>query len=222
MTITGHLLYGLAWASFGILHSLLAGQAVKQRLRPLLGSGYRLAYNLFALVHIGAVWLYGQLAFSPVSLSRPDLLVWLQWACLAGGAAFLLYAGRHYDLAVLGGLSQLRGRLPGEQQSGEGKEDPAGDPAGDLDEEPLHTDGLHRFIRHPLYAGVFPVLWGLVHDELSLATAIYASAYLLVGARLEEERLVRRYGDAYRDYRRVVPAFVPWKGRVWTPPSAPE
>jgi len=59
---------------------------------------------------------------------------------------------------------------------------------------------LHRFVRHPLYSAAFLILWG--------------SVYLVVGSHFEERFLERLYGDAYADYRRRVPAFVPWKGRA--------
>ena len=58
------------------------------------------------------------------------------------------------------------------------------------------------------------MLWGLVDGEFALATALWASAYFWLGSRYEERRLVARYGDAYRDYRNRVPAFIPWKGRA--------
>lgn len=50
--------------------------------------------------------------------------------------------------------------------------------------------------------------------EFALATAVWGSVYLLIGALYEERRLADRYGDAYVEYRRRVPAFIPWRGRV--------
>ena len=73
---------------------------------------------------------------------------------------------------------------------------------------------LHRFIRHPLYSGLFLVLWGHAQTEFALATALWGSVYLVIGAGFEERRLIDRYGDAYRTYRARVPAFVPWRGRA--------
>ena len=40
------------------------------------------------------------------------------------------------------------------------------------------------------------------------------SLYLVVGAAFEERGLLRLYGADYADYRRRVPAFIPWKGRA--------
>ena len=81
--------------------------------------------------------------------------------------------------------------------------------------EPLATGGLNAFVRHPLYSGLFLVLWARVSNDLTLATALWGSLYLVIGSRFEERRLLRVYGEAYARYRAAVPAFVPWKGRAW-------
>jgi protein-S-isoprenylcysteine O-methyltransferase Ste14 len=75
--------------------------------------------------------------------------------------------------------------------------------------EPLVTEGVHARIRHPLYAGAHLLLWGLVGDPLSLATATWGSIYLVIGTWCEERRLQGLYGAAYEDYRRRVPSLVP-------------
>lgn len=187
MTPTVHLLYGLAWLSFGLGHSLLASQAPKRRLKPWFGPGYRLAYNIFAAVHIGAVVVFGHwLAVEPTPFANPF------WPLAVVGLAILIVALRDYDLGRLAGTFQLR--------HPEAPED-----------EPLHLKGLHRWVRHPLYSGSFLLLWGKAANEFELATALWASLYLLIGAAFEERRLLRLYGEAYADYRRQVPAFIPWK-----------
>ena len=86
-------------------------------------------------------------------------------------------------------------------------------PGADAEDEPLVTGGLHRWVRHPIYTAAFMILWGLVRDPLSLATACWGSLYLIIGTRLEESKLSRRYGEDYRRYQGRVPAFVPWRGR---------
>jgi protein-S-isoprenylcysteine O-methyltransferase Ste14 len=214
VTLWEHVIYGLGWASFGLLHSVTAADSVKRRLRPWLGAHYRLTYNLVAVLHLAALWLVGRflLAPDPAGFARPDWLIALQWTLLGGGLVAILAAGRLYDLSRLGGMTQIReARSANDRVAGRAV---APDAVAVTDEEPLHTHGLHRYVRHPLYAAAFPLLWGVVSDELSLATAVYASTYLLVGAWFEEQRLLARYGPAYADYRRKVPAFLPWRGRA--------
>lgn len=59
MTAFDHIVYGLLWLSFGAIHSLLAGNPVKDSLPSLFGRGYRLAYNLFSGLHIALVIVGG-------------------------------------------------------------------------------------------------------------------------------------------------------------------
>ncbi len=81
-------------------------------------------------------------------------------------------------------------------------------------DEDLRIGGLHRYVRHPLYSGLFLVLWGHAQSEFALTTVIWASVYLLIGTYFEERRLLDRYGDAYRSYSAVTPAYIPWRGRA--------
>lgn len=196
--LRAHLLYALAWLSFGAGHSWLAGEAAKARLRALIGRGERLAYNVIALVHIVLVLWVGRATLGALPpFARPVWLQALQGTMVVAGAAVLLAGLRGYDLGRFAGTAQLRG-------------------APDRD-EPLSTGGLNAWVRHPLYSGAFLLLWGLAASPLGAATAAWGSLYLLIGSRFEERRLLRQYGAAYAAYRARVPAFIPWKGRASKP-----
>lgn len=191
--------YALAWLSFGAGHSLLAAGRVKACLAPRLGPFYRLCYNLVAALHLLAVgwlgaWLLGD---EPPFALPPAARLGLLAVHLAGWLG-LVWTMRFYDAGRLLGLSQVR------------RPDAPED-------EPLRLDGPHRWVRHPLYAFAFLVLWGAALAPLGLATALWGSFYLVVGSRFEERRLLALYGQSYADYRRRVPAFLPWKG-----PCAPD
>ena len=184
------------------MHSLLAHGAGAAWLGRLLGPAARLGYNLIAVFHLGAVLLFGHwLAAGSLAFERADWLVWLQWAAVAAGLLIGGLALRDYDLGRFGGLWYLRNRsVPGAAEV----------------PEPLVVTGLHRYVRHPLYSAAFLLLWGFVDGPLALATAVWASAYFVIGTWFEERKLVRLYGETYRAYRRRVPAFLPWKGRMET------
>lgn len=194
-----HAFYALAWLSFGLGHSLLAGTAAKKRLVPVFGAYYRLTYNLFAGLHIALVFAAGRHLFAASGFFELTAWAWnvLPAVQVIGWAAFL-WALRGYDLGLLAGTRQVRNHVRGLPDPGD---------------EPLCTDGLHRYVRHPLYAGVFLIVWGRVGNEFDLATAVWASLYLVIGAFFEERKLLRLYGEIYADYCKQVPAFIPWKGR---------
>lgn len=197
-SLAAHALYALAWLSFGALHSLLASRRLKAHLG--LGAYTRLAYNLFALVHVAAVialgrWLLG----GAPAFGRAGAVVWLQAAMVVVGAGVFVWGLAGYDLGRFAGTAQVRAHR-------------AGIP---LDEDgPLRIAGAGRYVRHPLYAGGLLLLAGGIIDPYTLATALWAGLYLLVGMGFEERRLAARYGDAYRAYRSRVPALVPWRGRA--------
>ena len=201
MTALDHLIYGILWLGFGVVHSILAGAPAKRRLAPLVGGKYRLLYNLFAALHIALV-LYGGQAFLAERAAAfawpPEMaavLSGVRWA----GLAILLGSLTQYDLGRFGGWTQFKADL---------RHQPA------VEDEPLHLGGIHRYVRHPLYAGAYLFLWGGAGDAFGLATAIWGSVYLAIGTHFEERRLLRLHGAAYADYRAAVPALLPWKGRA--------
>ncbi len=189
-----HLLYALAWLLFGVVHSGLAALPVKARLAPLLGRRRRIAYNLVALASFAAVAAAGAATLGRLPpFGLPAAALAAMAVVHFSGWGVLLASARFYDLGRFTGTAQLRGAS---------------------EDEGLRRDGPHAWVRHPLYAGAILILWGAAVTPLGLATAVWGSLYLAVGTVLEERKLLRLHGEAYRDTRRRVPAVVPWRGRV--------
>jgi len=176
---------------------VLATPAVKAWLR--LGPYTRFAYNLFAVATLLPVLALGRVLIDGAPFDRPAWLAVGQAVAVAAGVAVFLWGVAGYDLGRFAGTAQIRAHRTGIALN---------------EDEPLRLDGAHRFMRHPLYAGGLLVLWGGVADPLSLATAVWASAYLLIGMMHEERTLLALYGEAYRAYRSRVPALLPWRGRA--------
>ena len=197
--MTNILLYALLWLSFGYMHSLLTLPKVRKVLLPVFGRAYRFAYNLFAMGHFLIVYLIGRTLFehSAFNVFSSDLGAGLFNAISIIGVIVLLLALRQYDLGLFSGLSQLFNR----QQS------------TTASVEPLNTGGLNRWVRHPLYTGLFMYIWGGATNQFGLWTAIFASLYLLIGVHFEEKKLIALYGDAYIRYQSSVSAFLPLKWR---------
>lgn len=196
-----HLIYAVAWLTFGAGHSLLACWRVKGGFQPFLGAFYRLAYNAVAVVHLALVWLVGAWVFGDGgTFSLPPYLGPMMTGVSVAGWLIMLIGLRGYDLGRLAGTRQIRNRFNGIDEP---------------EDEPLRLDGLHRYVRHPLYTAGFLILWGRVDGDFELATALWGSIYFLIGTWFEERRLLRLYGASYANYRRRVPAFLPWKGRAF-------
>jgi protein-S-isoprenylcysteine O-methyltransferase Ste14 len=76
----------------------------------------------------------------------------------------------------------------------------------------LELGGLNRYVRHPLYFGTLLFVWGLffVFPFLnSLLACIVITLYTVLGAVLEEKKLIKQFGEQYVLYKEQVPMLVP-------------
>ncbi len=77
----------------------------------------------------------------------------------------------------------------------------------------MFAGGLYAHVRHPRYTGMFCAVIGAAllawTLRLWIVIAIWWVLALLV-IRLEERELATRFGSAYREYRKRVPAFLPF------------
>jgi protein-S-isoprenylcysteine O-methyltransferase Ste14 len=76
----------------------------------------------------------------------------------------------------------------------------------------LETSGIHRFVRHPLYAGTILVIWSLLLFFPSLANLIVCvliTSYVRIGIQSEENKLLRQFGEQYRNYLNSTPMLFP-------------
>jgi protein-S-isoprenylcysteine O-methyltransferase Ste14 len=74
----------------------------------------------------------------------------------------------------------------------------------------LTIKGPYRVVRHPFYAFAIVALWAapvLTLDRMVLNVTF--TIWIAVGATLEERDLLSEFGEAYRNYQRTVPMFVP-------------
>jgi protein-S-isoprenylcysteine O-methyltransferase Ste14 len=99
--------------------------------------------------------------------------------------------------------------------------DGLGTPAPIAPTRTLVVGGLYRFVRNPMYVSLLLAILGqaLVLGRWNLL--VYAVVVWILPALFvkfyEEPTLVRTYGEAYEEYRRHVPAWIP-RLTPWTPP----
>jgi protein-S-isoprenylcysteine O-methyltransferase Ste14 len=123
------------------------------------------------------------------------------WWWLANGLALLALLGflwslRWYDGSEFLGLRQLR------EQERRVEE-----------QERFRVSPLHRHVRHPWYFLGLVLIWTRDMTPAMLVSVIMMSLYFVIGSRLEEQKLLSYYGEAYRRYRERVPGLIPrpWK-----------
>jgi len=183
------------FTGYAVVHSWLASTAVKDwvsaRFGPLARRGYRLAYNLFAIISL--------LPMLALLAWLPDVTLYIvsspwRWLMVGGQLLALLAAG--WSLWQTGpfyfiGLRQLIANEPSLSGS-------------------LQVDGFYRWVRHPLYSFSLIFLWLTpVMTANILTTWLLFTLYFYIGSIYEERRLVGEFGAAYERYRQQTPRFIP-------------
>ncbi len=88
----------------------------------------------------------------------------------------------------------------------------------------LNTTGMYSIARHPLYLGNFLASLGVcLFLHVWWLPVIYALIFALYYERImlaEERYLTERFGDAYLNWSRATPAFLPRLGQWHSPPNS--
>ena len=185
----------LAALAYGLLHSLLASQktktSVSHRFGPHSDRWYRLAYNFIAIITLLPI------LFLPIVLPDKEIYAiqypWLYLTVFVQLMAIvvLVIGLRQTGIFSFLGLRQL---------------------LRTVDDTPTHLvkEGLYRYVRHPLYTAGLVLIWLIPYLTWNLLALILGlTVYIVIGAHYEERKLGREFGEAYAEYRRQTPMFVP-------------
>jgi protein-S-isoprenylcysteine O-methyltransferase Ste14 len=186
------------WLLYCVLHSLLAASSVKSFFEKISGNFfryYRLAYSIFATVSL-AFLLYFQYSFNSFLLINSFfikivvLLVLVLPGCIIMAVSILKY------FVLLSGVRTLYEAKPALE---------------------LKRNGIHKYVRHPLYSGTLLFIWGLffIFPMLNnLIAVMIITAYVLIGLSFEEKKLLKEFGSSYSNYISEVPMLLPNFKRV--------
>lgn len=193
--MTGPLLIIIAVATYAAVHSLLASLGVKEWARQRFGSTadrwYRLAYNLFAVISFLPILVLLYLLPDQLIYQIPPPWIFLIILGQLAGAIIIVVGILQTGLWSFIGITQII--EPGNGTS-----------------TVMITSGLYRWVRHPLYTGGLLMIWLMPKMTVNLLTIfIILTIYLIVGAKLEEKRLLYDFGDEYREYQQRVPMLLP-------------
>jgi len=189
----------LGWVGWCALHSTLISIPVTEYIKRKLGDGfrfYRLFYNAFSLATLIPLLLYSASTRQEPVFRWEGPLGIIPYLLLMTGIGLFIIGGRNYSLFQFLGITQIKRGGGNRSLSGYGK---------------FVVSGIHRMIRHPWYLGGILIVWAGDLSISTILTNLVISSYFVIGAMLEERKLVREFGEPYRQYRRTVSMLFPFK-----------
>ncbi len=192
-------LIAVLWALWCIPHSVLITPGVMAAAQRRLGTRfrfYRLFYNVVSFLTLIPVLYYSS------AIPQEPFFRWqgpgivMKFLLIGIGLYLFLAGGRHYSLWPFLGIQQIR----------------TGRRSQALTEyDTLDTSGIHRIIRHPWYTGGILIVWARDISPSIFLTNIVVDAYFVIGAILEERKLLAVFGEQYKAYQKQVSMFIPLK-----------
>lgn len=193
----------ILFALFGYVHSMLASEKIKVFIRKNFGKRiafYRIGYNLFSVVGLYLIWdTAPHPSLQIYTLPQPyDYLVLIpQFLALIG----MIWCFKYISFRQFTGLNQIDRYLKNQYSDDE------------LDENyTLRIEGPYKYSRHPIY--FFSIIFLLFRAEMNLfylTMLIVFTAYFYIGSYYEEKKMVRLFGDDYRNYQKKIPRIFPIK-----------
>ncbi|MDC9724056.1 MAG: isoprenylcysteine carboxylmethyltransferase family protein [Urechidicola sp.] len=183
------------WILYFILHSILASNWIKQLIKNKLStfySFYRLTYNGVALITLILV-LQFQGSITPIFFFQKTILLQIiGFLIIVLGAILGYLAFKNYSTAEFLGLDY--NKFPEENK------------------DIINTSGFNSFVRHPLYFASLLLIWGYFivnpNSNILIMNGVI-TAYLIIGTKLEEQKLIKEFGQQYKDYINQVPMLLP-------------
>lgn len=173
------------WTAYLGVHSLLAADFIKKKFH---NQQYRLFYNIVAVVGLLPIGFMISVFPGAQLFAKSTATDFVGLVFATYGVLLIRKAFKAYNFRAFLGLE------PGEER------------------QKLQTDGLFAKVRHPVYAGTILICVGLAIYAARVAALISALsilAYLPIGIWLEEQKLLKQFGDQYRKYCAEVPAIIP-------------
>ena len=187
------------WGAWCFLHSFMITPTVTGFVQKRFEKAYRyyrIFYNFIALATLTPVLVYS-FSIKGLPIFRWEGPFRIVQVLLLFSALLLFIGGsRRYDLNQFLGIRQVRENSACSVLT---------------DDCRLDTGGILAMVRHPWYAGGILIVWTRNLDMASILTSLVITGYFLIGAFLEERKLLAEFGEEYIDYQRRVSMLFPFK-----------
>jgi protein-S-isoprenylcysteine O-methyltransferase Ste14 len=178
-----YLLLIAGWIVYFVLHSILATDTVKSKFPWRV---FRIFYVLFSTGGLLALLFYNGSIHSLKFFVSEGPIRYVSLILTTFGVMIIQSSFRQYS---------FKGFLGFEEEKKE-----------------LRTEGVLKFVRHPIQAGLILIVLGFfffIPNMPTMISVICILIYIPIGIYLEEKKLIAIYGDQYLEYQRRVPPIVP-------------
>jgi len=186
------LTFTLFFLFFAVFHSILAMEHAKNKAKKLMGKGYRYYRMIYSVISFPLiipaylVWTTYSKS-SPLIYTIPDELYPLVILVRLSALGLFGYAALQTDLLEFIGIKREN-------------------------KKSLITRGPYAIIRHPLYlSGILVLITNMNMTQIDLLAVLLISGYCVIGAFIEEKRLLSVYGNEFMKYKEQVSMFIPVK-----------
>jgi protein-S-isoprenylcysteine O-methyltransferase Ste14 len=77
----------------------------------------------------------------------------------------------------------------------------------------LVSDGIYKFIRHPLYSSLLLLAWGALLKHVTaygISVVLVTTGFLVATAKMEERENISFFGSQYKEYMEKTKMFIPY------------
>jgi protein-S-isoprenylcysteine O-methyltransferase Ste14 len=181
--MTSYLMLITGWVIYFSIHSLLAIESWKKRFNS---SAYRIVYSLISIIGLLFLLTLNGSIESGNFFESEGFIKYLSLMLATFGVMTIQLGFRQYGFKSFLGITEEKNEL--------------------------NEEGILKYIRHPIYAGVILIVTGFflfIPNVPTMITCLCIFAYLPIGIFLEERKLIRHFGDSYLEYKKRVPLLIP-------------
>lgn len=194
-----YFLLAFFWSCYFALHSFMASKKLKSFAKMYLNAYfifYRLAFNFISIIFLILI-LFFQFSLKPKYFYEVNFITMALGTFLfISGVIAMFLAFKAFNTKEFAGLEQLRGNIQSSKN--------------DIQ---LTKSGFYGLVRHPLYFATILLIIGAFIFMPTMSNAIFVLIvfiYLPIGVYLEEQKIIKEFGQQYLNYQKEVKAVIPF------------
>jgi protein-S-isoprenylcysteine O-methyltransferase Ste14 len=194
-----YLLIALIWTGYFIVHSYMISIGFTNLMKGILKryyAFYRLFYVLVSVLLLFPVGYFSGPLKSEVIFTYPFPWSLIRYIIL--GCSILIFLKSFifdYDSLFFFGIRQILNFRKNERVITEGG---------------IKRSGFLGIVRHPMYFATMLFFWCMTFSISDIVTNSVITAYIIIGTKLEERKLILEFGDSYEKYQEEVPMLIPF------------